>query len=212
MTIELAYLFDPLCGWCYGASPVVQALGRTAGVQVTLHPTGLFSGDGRTMDDQFAAYAWSNDQRIQQLTGQIFSEAYREQVLNRSGSPFNSTAATLALTAIALDDPAAELPALKQLQEARYVHGQDVCTTEAVAELLSGWGLRHAAQRLRDPDEALILKARNRTQKARQLLQVLGTDGVPALAVRDAAGWRMQHRSLLFGTVEQLMQHLAAAA
>lgn len=211
MTTELAYLFHPLCGWCYGASPVVQQLGQTAGVHVTLHPTGLFSGSGRTMDAAFAAYAWSNDQRIQQLTGQTFSSAYREQVLNRPGSPFDSTAATWGLTAVALDDPAAELPILRQLQEARYVHGQEVCTNDAVADLLSSWGHDRAAQRLRSPDEALTLAARSRTQKARQLLQVLGTEGVPALAVRNATGWRLLHRSLLFGTVEQLMTQLAAA-
>ncbi len=55
----VAYLFDPLCGWCYGASPMLGHL-RVAGISIELIPTGLFSGAGaRPMDKGFAAYAWS---------------------------------------------------------------------------------------------------------------------------------------------------------
>jgi putative protein-disulfide isomerase len=206
MPTEFAYLFDPLCGWCYGASPVVQQLGQRPDVQMSLHPTGLFSGSGLVMDAHFAAFAWSNDQRIQQLTGQTFSTAYRQQVLGRYGSACDSTAATLALTAVGLDNPAAELPVLQQLQQARFVHGLDICSTAAVASLLQAWGHNRAAQRLREPDDALSLALHSRTQKARQLLGTLRTDGVPALAVRDSAGWRLLHRTLLYGTVNQLME------
>ncbi|TXH91232.1 MAG: DsbA family protein [Rhodoferax sp.] len=211
MPTEFAYLFDPLCGWCYGAAPVVHQLAQRPGVQITLHPTGLFSGSGRTMDAQFAAYAWSNDQRIQQLTGQAFSDAYRAQVLNRPGSAFDSTATTWALTAVGLEDPSAELPVLEQLQQARYLHGQDTCTSEAVATLLRTWGHAQAAQRLLDPDEALVLAVRSRTQKARQLLNARRTDGVPALVVRDSAGWRLLPRTLLYGTANQLLAQATAA-
>jgi putative protein-disulfide isomerase len=41
----LTYLFDPLCGWCHGAAPVLAAL-RAADFSLRLSPTGLFSGDG----------------------------------------------------------------------------------------------------------------------------------------------------------------------
>lgn len=58
------------------------AVARADGVQLHLMPTGLFAGDGaRTMDRGFAEYAWANDQRIQHLTGQPFSETYRQTVL-----------------------------------------------------------------------------------------------------------------------------------
>ena len=69
--IHVSYLFDPLCGWCYGASPMVEKLAAEPDFTVTLVPTGLFSGAGaRPMDAAFAAYAWENDQRIERLTGQ----------------------------------------------------------------------------------------------------------------------------------------------
>lgn len=211
MTIEFTYLFDPLCGWCYGASPVVQELGQHPQVQMALLPTGLFNTPGRTMDAHFADYAWANDQRIHQLTGQPFSDAYRRQILGPQGSAFDSTAATLALTAVGLEAPAAELSVLKRLQEARFVQGQDVCDISLVGQLLSDLGQTAAAQRLLDKDPALDLALRSRTQKGRQLLHALGTEGVPTLAVRSTTGWRMLDRSLLYANVERILAHAATA-
>ena len=50
-TVTVTYLFDPLCGWCYAAAPVLARLQATPGVQVVLAPTGLFAGAGaRPMD------------------------------------------------------------------------------------------------------------------------------------------------------------------
>ena len=71
--MRIIYLFDPLCGWCYGAGPALEKLAQLDGVTVDLAPTGLFAGGAsRPMDKHFAAYAWQNDQRIARLTGQPF--------------------------------------------------------------------------------------------------------------------------------------------
>jgi protein-disulfide isomerase-like protein with CxxC motif len=42
MNKTLRYLFDPLCGWCYGATPTLSALLEEPGITVKLLPTGLF--------------------------------------------------------------------------------------------------------------------------------------------------------------------------
>lgn len=34
MDITLHYLFDPLCGWCYGAAPALSALAGEPGIAV----------------------------------------------------------------------------------------------------------------------------------------------------------------------------------
>ena len=111
----LHYIYDPLCGWCYGASPAVQKLGQHSGITLELAPTGLFADGGRHMDAAFAEFAWSNDLRIAQLTGQRFTEAYRQNVLGRHGSQFDSSAMTLALTAVSLTQAQRELEVLKAL-------------------------------------------------------------------------------------------------
>ena len=34
MTKSLHYLFDPLCGWCYGAMPALAALATEADLRI----------------------------------------------------------------------------------------------------------------------------------------------------------------------------------
>mgnify|MGYP000969695264 CR=1 FL=1 len=210
MPTTLTYLFDPLCGWCYGASPVMQQLGQHPGITLELAPTGLFAGGGRTMDAAFADFAWSNDTRIAKLTGQRFTEAYRTQVLGRIGSPFDSSTATLALTAVSVTEPARELQALKLLQEARYVDGQDTTAVPVVAQLLRTANLAAAADRLLAADADLRQANTARQLRAQGLMRSLGASGVPALVRTDASGSRLLPGNALFGDFEQLLDALRA--
>jgi putative protein-disulfide isomerase len=212
MRTTVTYLFDPLCGWCYGASPVIQQLGQHHAVTLELAPSGLFAGGGRTMDAAFADFAWSNDQRIAKLTGQRFTEAYRSQVLGRLGSRFDSTAATLALTAVSLSEPLRELETLKVLQEARYVQGLDTCDLSVVENLLRDQGLAAAADRLAASDTDLLAANTARMQKARGLMQTFGAQGVPALVVSDDKGSRMLSGNALYGDLDHLLSQMTAAA
>ena len=210
MQTSVTYLFDPLCGWCYGASPVIQQLGQQANIQLELAPTGMFSGGGRTMDAAFAEYAWSNDVRIAKLTGQRFTEAYRQNVLGHLGSPFDSATTTLALTAVSLSEPQRELETLKALQEARYVQGLDTCDATVVAQLLRDQGLADAAQRLAAADAELLAANAARIHRARGLMQTLGAQGVPVLVVHGASGDRLLGGHALYGDVEHLLGQIVA--
>ena len=211
MPTTVTYLFDPLCGWCYGASPVVQQLGQQPNIQLELAPSGLFAGGGRTMDAAFADYAWSNDLRIAKLTGQRFTEDYRQNVLGRLGSRFDSAAATLALTAVSLTAPQRELEALKALQEARYVQGLDSCDVSVVGTLLRDLGLAVAADRFAASDAELLAANSARIQKARGLMQTFGAQGVPALMVTDGRGSRLLSGNALYGNFENLLSQIEAA-
>ena len=207
--VNITYLLDPLCGWCYGASPVLQQLGQLPGIQLELAPTGLFAGaGGRTLDAEFAQYAWANDMRIQKLTGQRFSEKYRSEVLGKLGSRFDSTATTLALTAVALTAPTRELAALKVLQQARYVQALDTCDGTVVAQLLREMQLEAAADLLLADDAQLLAANAARLVKAQGLKQAFGAQGVPALIVK---GSRLLRGNALYGSFEVLLSHIAAA-
>jgi len=210
--MKVTYLFDPLCGWCYGASPAIQKLGQHAGVQLELAPTGLFAGTGgRSMDAAFADYAWSNDVRIEKLTGQRFTEEYRALVLGKHGSRFDSTTTTLALTAVALTEPARELEALKVLQEARYMHALDTSAVPVVEKLLRDIGLSTAADRFAASDTELLASNSARIQKAQEMMQRFGAQGVPALIVTDDNGSRLLRGNALYGSFDLLLSHIAAA-
>ena len=211
MSITVTYLFDPLCGWCYGASPAIQKLGQQAGIRLELAPTGLFAGrGGRTMDAAFADFAWSNDLRIQKLTGQRFTESYRTQVLGKPGGRFDSGNATLALTAAALESPKHELEVLKVLQEARYVQGLDNSDSSVLEKLLRDMRLHRAADRLAANDAELVSANSERIRKALGIMQTFGAQGVPTLVVKDDKGSRMLRGDSLYGNFDNLLHTIAA--
>lgn len=208
---DVIYLFDPLCGWCYGAAPMLDKL-AASGVRVELLPAGLFSGAGaRPMDEGFAAHAWANDQRIERLTGQAFTQPYQHNVLGIRGTLLDSHAATLGISAAGLEDPSRRWTALKAIQRARYVDGRDIVTVEGVAAVLGGAGMMDAAAILKSPTETLLMAHLDLVNRGRALFQRLHANGVPSLAVIRNEAPRLIGSNALFGSFDNLVAHIAAA-
>lgn len=208
----LHYVFDPLCGWCYGASATVQALNSTPGLQLRLLPSGVFSGEGaRMMDPDFAAYAWSNDQRIERLTGQRFTEQYRSEVLARHPQMFDSGPATVALTSAALTVPERELEVLKAIQHARYVNGQDITKVATLIDVLRDLDLDQAAECLAHPTEGLLATNRARVAQAQTLMRQLNARGVPTFILETQGQRQLLHSSTVFSNPQAFIEQLAEA-
>lgn len=209
--LRIVYLFDPLCGWCYGVSANLQQLARYPGFAVEPAPVGLFAGSGsRPMSDSFAVYAWKNDQRIARLSGQVFSKAYRENVLTDSRCSLDSGPATLALTAVAQTDPTREIEALREIQLARYVNGLDVTDTTTLANILSIVGLQVAARRFVAGDADLLAANQQRMEAARIEMQRFNVEGVPMLIVGEGRERYLIGATELLGNVDTLIAKLQA--
>jgi len=206
MKIEkLQYIFDPLCGWCYASAPALACLAQTYPQTLELLPSGLFSGEGaRPISPQFAAYAWSNDQRIASLTGQTFSEEYH-QLLN-SGGNFDSHSLNCALTACQSIAPDAEAGLLHELQTARYVRGLDTSRSDVVAKISNEYAMNKELEihfpTHGDPFAAgteLSDITDKRTDSVKQLMHSLGVSGVPLLLVTVAGKTSAISGSDLYG-------------
>jgi putative protein-disulfide isomerase len=210
-TIHLTYLFDPLCGWCYGASPVVEKLMEQEGFATELVPTGLFADQGAfPMNAGFAAHAWEADQRIAQLTGQVFTEDYRTKVLQSGEGRVDSGPATLALTTVRLTAPEREFEALKAIQRARYVDGRDNGDQAVIADVLAELNLQEAAARFAAPDEELLSANRARIAKGLAEMRRLGARGVPTLIAGQGQDRRVVSSSALYGDADMLVASLRA--
>ncbi|MCE8022048.1 DsbA family protein [Halomonas sp. MCCC 1A11036] len=202
---RLIYLFDPQCGWCYGAAVVMERLLERAEHDVQLVPTGLFAGEGAfAMNDGFAAHAWAADQRIARLTGQPFSDAYRDGVLGNREWRVDSGPATLALTAVRLTEPTREFAALHALQRARYVEGRNNADPAIVASVLESLDLADAARRFHAQDDELITSNQARIAEGKAWMRRVGANGVPTLVVSDEKGARVVNSSALYGDVDTL--------
>ncbi len=202
--MKVYYLFDPLCGWCYGAKPALETVASQYPVELT--PTGLFFRSGRVMDADFAQYAWGNDERIERLTGQAFSTAYRENVL-QGGGQFDSQNSLLALTAVREMAPEQEINVLSALQTARYVDGRDNADWGVIADVLQSQGLGDVVPKLHDPQTEQTLLAR--INFGQQLTQRLGVSGVPQLVLERDGRFELAPSHLLFERQQNILNNLA---
>lgn len=205
---RLTLVYDPLCGWCYGATPTLRRLTQH-GFSLELLPSGQFAGDGaRPLDERFAEHAWSNDQRIERLTGQRFSRQYREQVLADRSARLDSGPALLALTAVSETAPEQELAALEALQAARYIHGKDATAPSVLAQVLRELGLALAASQFEASANQLRDAVVARANAGKALLRSLDVTGVPTLVAHEGSSLRAIPQQLLYGRVDELLRHL----
>ncbi len=212
MKNTLLYLFDPLCGWCYGASRGVADLVSAHGITVELLPTALFSGpNARPMNAEMAHYIWNSDLRIAAATGQAFSERYRDQVLADHSQSIDSAPATMALTAVRLTEPARELEALRAIQHARYVEGRDITSSETLRAVLAELGLEQAAARAAQPDAVLLEANHARITRAQGLMQRSGAGGVPTFIADNGSRQWLVPSSAAYAHPQTLFAHLQAA-
>jgi putative protein-disulfide isomerase len=178
----LHYVFDPLCGWCYGAAPLLAAAATLPGLVIELHSGGMLAGASRrTVTPQWRSFVLPHDRRIAQLSGQPFGEAYVDGLLNDVGAPMDSqppTAAILAAQQLAGLGPAM----LQRLQKAHYVEGRRIAELAVLRALTQEIGLEPAA--FENRFEALHGAATERHfEESRQWLRRLGGQGFPTLGL-----------------------------
>ena len=137
----LHYVYDPLCGWCYGAAPLLQAAATLDGLKIELHAGGLWLGSRRQpMGEALRDYVRPHDQRIEALTGQHFGERYFNELLLREGSLLDSEPpirGVLAVTALGGDG----LAMLHRIQQSHYRDGIWIGETALLATLAAEQGI-----------------------------------------------------------------------
>ena len=175
----LHYIYDPLCGWCYGAKPLVQAAQQV--LPVIAHAGGMMSGASRQrVSPQLRDYVMPHDRRIAEYTAQPFGEAYFEGLLRDQSAVFDSTPPIAAVMAAeSIDGRGLQL--LGRLQTAHYVEGRRIADESVLFELASelGYAENTFAAAFKSVDTTAHVKA------SRALLAQLGGQGFPTLALEQ---------------------------
>lgn len=218
VSFNFLYIFDPLCGWCYASSQALATLTERWPGQLQMLPSGLFCGAGAlSMSAGWAAHAWSNDQRIEAATGEVFSTAYRDKVLADTAAAFDSTAISRALTAVQQIDSSLEPQLLRHLQLARYVQGENTSSAQVVARL-TAQALAEAGHVLDNEEltrqlttsEELTQLTDARIQTTQALMNRFGLKGVPQLLVRTDEGSHLLSSKALYQGPDALLEELRA--
>lgn len=176
---QLLYIFDPLCGWCYGTSPVVQRLAEEFAdrVPVTVLSGGMVTGPQVSPIRNVWQALTDSHAQVAQVTGVEFGVGYHR--LGIAGSYRNdSEPPSRALMVFKQLDPLnREAEFAHALQRALFVDGQDLNAPETYAALARQFSL--------DPEEFLRWwdsdASRQATRHEFEVVQRLGVQGFPTL-------------------------------
>jgi putative protein-disulfide isomerase len=177
-SIAFDFLFDPLCGWCYGAAPTIAAVRAAFPVRFRLYPIGLFHKESvRPMDAGIAQYIRQADQRLSEMTGQPIGKDYTAKLVVAGAPDLNSAPAIRAILAAEALSPGKGLDLQEALQKARFVDGRDITDPAEIARITGehGIGLEKA---MTDAEADRCIA------ESRQHLAHYGMNGVPALVLR----------------------------
>ncbi|TCK09205.1 DsbA family protein [Marinobacterium mangrovicola] len=192
--LTVHYIFDPMCGWCYGANELIAQLqqrARQGELALMLHPGGMMPR--RAIDPSFRQHILQADQRIADLTGAEFGEAYQQRVASNGPLVLDSLITAQAIIAgqtLGIDG----VDLLKSIQQAHYQHGLDVADEATLAGLAKDLGAD--ATKWKDAMAAAEPKLNGAVQQTRELMGRFGAQGFPTLLVESDAGWQsLAHQS-----------------
>ena len=200
------YFYDPMCGWCYGATELIDTLNKHARQhqwQLKLHPGGMI--ERRALDSGFRQHILQADPHIAQLTGVEFGEAYLARIAGNSTVMLDSMLTTTAILA-ANQLGVHEIDMLKAIQKAHYQRGLDVAEADTLQMLASEQGISPDdwEKAMQDNEQELKPKLRH----SQHMMAQLGVQGFPTLLAETEEGWLRLPHSDFYGKPELWQQIL----
>ncbi|WP_231879286.1 DsbA family protein [Collimonas arenae] len=172
-----------MCGWCYGAAPLLQAARQIDGLSIVLHGGGMMTGSNRRqVSAALRNYVMQHDHRIAAMTGQVFGDDYFNGLLLDTTATFDSEPPiTAILAADAVSGQGLEL--LERIQQAHYVEGRRVADLAVLRDLAVAVGMEPTQF-----DRAFAELSGATTQahiaRSRSLLTQVGGQGFPTFALQ----------------------------
>ncbi len=178
----LYYIYDALCGWCYGFGPVLEKLHQNYADQINLEVLsgGMITGSRIGPIINMAAYIKQASPRVTEMTGVSFGDAYLNGVLADSTYISNSTPPAVALCILKEAQPNQQVTLAHNIQKLMFVEGKNLnepATYFPLAEQ-AGMATDNFTQKFADP--AYLSKA----QAEFAISQQWGITGFPAVVLQ----------------------------
>lgn len=174
----LWYFTDPMCSWCWGFTPVIEAVQDEYGsrLKTELMLGGLHPSETPPLTDVERHDLFHDWRQVHERSGQPFD--FDNAML--PGFVCNSEPPSRAVLAAASLDEQLTFPAMKAIQSAFYAEGRDVTQTETLTDVAAGLGLDRKT--FLQAFESNVVRSQTQAQfiKTRQM----GVRGLPALILQ----------------------------
>lgn len=177
--VKVHYFFDPMCGWCYGATSLVGILAEMPEFEMVYHPGGMIPK--RATDPSFRQHILQADGQIAAMTKVHFGDAYKARVAGTDEFIIDSYLPTQTLlVGIAMGIKPHVM--LKAIQEAHYQDGKALDKPEVLQALAVSLGLNEATLKEKMAGaEPMMMKEIKASHKLMGQLQV---SGYPTLIIK----------------------------
>lgn len=152
--LKLLYVYDPLCGWCYGFGPVVEKIEKNfkGTAEVEIISGGMIMGDRIAPIGNMSEYILDAIPRLQRMTGVEFGQPY--VALLKEGSYVTSSekpSVALCVYKSFTSERAVEYG--HAIQISFYKEGKDLNQDVLYADLATDFGIDREAflNRMKDP-------------------------------------------------------------
>lgn len=187
---RLVYVFDPLCGWCYGFSPVVKQLydATKRRARWEILSGGMVVGDRVGPIGRISEFLKHALPRVEGTTGIRFGQAFTSEVLDRGTLVLSSVEPSRALQAVKTLAADRALAFASGLQKALYEEGRDVTSMGVLGEVAEA--VRVVGFEL----EYMKTETYERTLEEFRLVSDMGVTGFPTLLGIDGESTRVFSR------------------
>lgn len=202
----LHYVYDPLCGWCYGIAPLIEVVSNIFPDAIRLHGGGLFTpARAVTGGQSWKEHVTPIDERISQLSGQVFSHAYRD-ALGNTKMVLNSLLPISAIL-VAQIMGKRDVYLLKALQEAYYLDGLNISDKNTLLFIVKklGFDVELFASLLSEISKTQIQQHLSQTQ---QLMSQVNGHGFPTLFIEDSQGYHLIPVEKYLGDTKHWLQFI----
>ena len=130
---SIIYVYDALCGWCYGFSPVIKKVFEKYQTQFNFEVIsgGMILGEREGPIGEVAAYIKDAYKTVENTTGVKFGEIFVNEVLEDGKLYFSSEKPSIALSVFKTIYPQKAIPFAHDLQSAIYYDGLDLSKDES---------------------------------------------------------------------------------
>ncbi|RBO83474.1 DsbA family protein [Marinomonas aquiplantarum] len=139
---RIHYFFDPMCGWCYAASPLLQTLAESAQFDIHYYPGGMIPK--RAIDLGFRQHIVQADQHIARMAKVTFGQKYQQRVTSGAEFILDSYLPTQAFWAGQTLGFKAQTM-LGHLQHAHYIEGMALHQEDQLQALAQQLGIEESA-------------------------------------------------------------------
>ncbi|MBX9851063.1 MAG: DsbA family protein [Cytophagaceae bacterium] len=176
---ELIYVYDPLCGWCYGFSPVMMKLKKEYGesVKFTVISGGMIIDEREGPLSEKAAFIKWAYKNVEEGSGIKFGEAFLKGPLEDGKMFFSSMPPSLALTVFKSLHEEKSVEFAGAIQKMIYYEGKDLNAVSSYTALLKDFNIDSAEFVKRFSDSAYKEKTINDFKYSNSL----GVTGFPTV-------------------------------